>query len=79
MLLIDQLSIISRINFFIGHKATGTPEEFAQKLDISRRMLFKYLKILKEEFDAPIIYSPIIKSYQYTHSVTFKFGYEGLN
>lgn len=76
MLLIDQLSTITRIDFFISHKATGTPEEFAQKLNISRRMLFKYLKMLKEEFDAPIIYSPIIESYQYTESVNFKFGYE---
>lgn len=78
MLLIDQLSIISRIDFFIIHKATATPEEFAQKRNISRRMLFKYLKMLKDEFDAPIIYSPFIESDQYTHHVNFKFDFERL-
>jgi len=52
------------------------PDEFAKKLNISRRKLFKYLELLKEDFSAPICYSRLRQSYTYKKEVQFKFGFE---
>lgn len=74
MILKEQIDLISRIDFFISHGATGPPDEFAKKLNISRRKLFKYLELLKEDFSAPISYSSLRQSYTYKKEVQFKFG-----
>lgn len=45
-------------------ECTGSPNEFALKLDISERMLFYYLEFLKQQ-GAKIKYSRIQQSYYY--------------
>ena len=60
---------------FIKAEATGTPVEFAHKLDISESHLYQLLGVLKR-IDGPIAYSRSRKTYYYTHPVVFKLGYE---
>jgi predicted DNA-binding transcriptional regulator YafY len=55
---------LQRIDYFIRTKSTGTPKEFAVKLDVSERQLYKYIKNLKE-LGAPIKYCKISNSYYY--------------
>lgn len=55
---------INTINYYISKKRTGTPKEFAYKLNISERMIYEYLSLLKE-IGAPIKYCKIKKTYYY--------------
>jgi len=61
----------------IYHESTGTPEEFAQKLEISKRSLYNYLKILKD-FGAEIRYNQHRRSYEYANQkrLLIKIGYK---
>lgn len=47
----------------IKQKSTGNPCDLAKKLAVSERMVYKYLDILKAEFNAPIEYSRSKQSY----------------
>ncbi|MBP6089740.1 MAG: helix-turn-helix domain-containing protein [Crocinitomicaceae bacterium] len=50
----------------IEQKNTGNPAALAKKLAVSERMIYKYLDILKSEFNAPIKYSRKKQSYFFT-------------
>ena len=50
----------------IEKKATGNPAEVAVKLDVSERMVYSYLEILKTEFHVPIKYSRALQTYIFT-------------
>lgn len=64
MSLFKYLDRIKRIDALVRKKATGTPDEFAKKLGISKSMLILNLNELKK-LDAPIEYSTIYRSYIY--------------
>ena len=49
----------------IDKKATGNPAEIASKLEVSERMVYSYLEVLKTEFHAPIKYSRALKTYMF--------------
>lgn len=53
---------------FIDSGNTGTPKKLATQLGISERMLFKYLDILKNEFEAPIKYNRLKQTYYFTEN-----------
>lgn len=48
MTLTTPLERMQRLDHLISMKATGTPQELADKLDISRRMLYEYLLAMKD-------------------------------
>ena len=50
----------------IEQKATGSPAEIALKIGVTERMVYKYLDILKTEFNAPIKYNRANQSYFFT-------------
>lgn len=50
----------------IEQKNTGNPAALSKKLAVSERMIYKYLDILKSEFNAPIKYSRADQSYFFT-------------
>ena len=56
-----------QIDYLITTKATGTPAQFAQKLDISESTLYEFLKVLKE-LDAPIEFDSNRNTYYYSSS-----------
>lgn len=39
------LKKVLRMDFMIQHRCTGSPVEFAEKLELSRSVLFEYLLI----------------------------------
>jgi len=55
---------IERIDQLIRLKATGTPNELAQKLKISKRWVYEYIAEMKA-LNAPIIYDKVRKSFIY--------------
>jgi hypothetical protein len=66
MKLPELLLIIGRIDFYISHHATGTPEEFCEKLHISRSAWFRIRDILIVNWHCPIFYSKCCRSYCYS-------------
>jgi len=59
-----QIEMIKRIDALIKRKATGTPDQLAKKLSVSRATTFRYLNNLKK-MGAKIAYSKINNSYYY--------------
>jgi transcriptional antiterminator len=59
---------IKKIKYFIHlleKKRTGTPLEIAVKLNVSERMVYNYVHLLRNEFNAPIKFNKYRKSYQF--------------
>jgi transcriptional antiterminator len=50
----------------IEQRNTGNSAEIAKKLGVSERMVYKYLDILKSEFDVPIKYSRVQNTYVFS-------------
>ena len=55
-------------------QATGSPEQFASRLGISKTKLYRIIDLMKE-LNAPISYDVSIQSYVYVEEVGFKFGF----
>lgn len=69
---------IRRLDSMIRRKSTGPPEELAEKLDISERWLYKFLRELKEEFGCPITYDSYRQSYIYEEQGKMIVGFENI-
>lgn len=66
------IQTIERINQLIRLKATGSPSELAEKLQIGERQVYRIIEDLKES-DLPIQYCKKRKTYYYTKTVFMKF------
>lgn len=56
-------------------KATGTPKQLAQKLEISERQLYNLIDLMRD-LGAPVRYSQSSQSYLYTKDVDWSFGFK---
>lgn len=68
------VTLLKRIHEAICLGNTGCPDSWAKKLGISRRFLFEIIEYLKLEFQAPIMYSRLRKTYHYTEDWDFYVG-----
>lgn len=59
------LQKIIYMNTLIAHRRTGTPEKFAQKLNLPRSALFEYLTFLRKDLMLEILYSCYSQTYYY--------------
>lgn len=66
---------LKRMDYLIRKKATGTPDEFAEKLGICKSMLMINLSELKE-MGAAVKYNSYLQSYCYEGSYVLKLGFE---
>lgn len=73
--LIDLVKL-DRLNHLIRRQSTGTPEELAERLEISRSSLFEIISYLREEMQAPILYNKYMRSYIYEYPTKFCLGFE---
>ena len=67
---------LARLDDLIRRKATGSPVELAERLDLSRSSLFEIIAFLKDEMRAPIIYDRNRPSYIYSYTPKFYLGFE---
>lgn len=74
MAVLKYIQRVHRIHNLIRRKATGTPEEFSEKMGISVSMLYEYLKEMKE-LGAPIEYCKFRRSYHYPCETDFQMGF----
>lgn len=63
-----------RLDHLINHKSTGTPADCAQKIGVSERSLYEYLKILKD-MGAPVKFSRGRRTYYYTEGGHFHISF----
>lgn len=61
----------TRIDQLIARKATGTPQELAERLEISESTLYEYFSVMKD-LGAPIKYDKIKNTYYYEVNGRFK-------
>ncbi len=73
-ILIKQIELIQRIDQLVRLQATGSGEELACRLGISKTKLYRILNVMKQ-LDAPIEYDYTIQSFVYSQSVGFRFGF----
>ncbi|SMO59856.1 HTH domain-containing protein [Saccharicrinis carchari] len=68
------IELMERIDKMIARKATGSPQELAERLNISRASLHRVIDVMKF-FGAPIEYRISSQSYVYTCDVAFYCGF----
>ncbi|MBS2209820.1 HTH domain-containing protein [Carboxylicivirga mesophila] len=68
------IELMERIDRLIKRNATGTPNELAERLNISKASLYRVIDVMKE-FGAPIEYCIVKQSFVYTRNVAFYCGF----
>lgn len=61
---------LDRIDQLIRIKCTGTPAQLADKIGLSERSMYEYIRLMKE-FGAPVVYSREKQSYCYLQDGRF--------
>jgi Predicted transcriptional regulator len=64
MKVFEYLDRISLMNKLVLRRSTGTPEEFAHQLGVSRTSLYELIDELRSR-GAPIVYSKSVKTFYY--------------
>lgn len=64
MKLVD-LKKILYMDYLIQHRITGTPNEFARKMSLSRSTLFEYMAYMRNELEVCILYDRCSGTYYY--------------
>lgn len=59
------LKKIIRMDSMIQHRITGSPEVFAEKLEVSRSTFFEYLAYMRNELMLDIQYNRYKETYYY--------------
>jgi len=72
--LLQQIELIERIDQLIRMKATGSPKEFANNVNISKASLYRLIETMRE-LGAPIEYSITKQSFVYADHVNFLCGF----
>jgi len=76
MSLVVDIVKLDRIHNLIRRKATGTPEEFANRIGLSASRLYQILSFLRIEMHAPIIYNRYNCSYEYEFQTNFNLEFD---
>ena len=71
MKFLEQIERINEMHRLICTSSTGTPREFAKRLNISRTTLYEYIDELKSR-SAPIAYSRQEKTFYYKRPFIMK-------
>lgn len=66
--LFDHIELLARVNDLIKHKRTGNPKEFAGKLGVSERTLYRIIEELRDR-GAIVSYNSERSTYFYENSV----------
>ena len=78
MTFIEKLQQIKRLDSLIRRRATGSPSELAERLELSERQLYNIMNMLKD-MDAPVAYSTGEQTYYYERNVKLILGFENEN
>jgi transcriptional antiterminator len=73
------INIIIKIDELIKRETTSSPAVMANKLNLSERTVFNYIKFMKHELNAPIAFSRTLNSYRYKELGGFRFKWNDKN
>jgi hypothetical protein len=68
MTFIEQVDALERLHNLIRLKATGTPEQLAERFNVSLGTINNWLKILRRK-DLPVLYCRFRETYYYEYEV----------
>jgi len=68
MSLLNDVSKLKKLDRLIRHGTTGSPDELAKTMGVSRATIFRIMGRYKKEFDAPVYFDKSINSYCYDYS-----------
>jgi hypothetical protein len=66
---------VQAMDSYIQRRATGTPEQFADKMGLSRSTLMEYIRLMKA-LNAPIEYDSYNMTYHYVFQCKLFIGFE---
>jgi predicted DNA-binding transcriptional regulator YafY len=72
MQIFDDLFYFQRIDHLIRTRATGSPDDLARRIGLSRRHLLRLISALREQ-GFPIAFDKCRNTYYYTESVKIRF------
>ena len=78
MPIIKYIDRLKRMDDLIRRRATGTPEQFAEKMGMDRSTLMRYLSELRK-LDAPIYFDPVKQSYYYQEEICLEVGFRKIS
>jgi hypothetical protein len=73
IVIVMDIRVVIKIHELIEVELTGSPKEFADKINVSERTIYNYLEFMKVELQAPIVYNGSKKSYCYDGECGLKF------
>ena len=73
-IIIKQIELIERVDQLIRLQATGSPDDLAYRLGVSKTKLYRIINTMKS-LGAPIEYDIAIQSFVYAEAVGFTFGF----
>ena len=73
MRLQETITLFKRLDRLIRCYATGSPDQLARRLDVSKSTVHRYITELREDFDAPIKFSRDRVTYYYTEDFELRF------
>ena len=76
--IVEKKQLLERMHLLIKKGSTGTPSEFAEKLNISKSSLHRHLEAMKI-IGAPILYSITRQTYEYEYDVDLHIGFVPLD
>lgn len=74
-MIISYLKRIEQIDQLIRLKATGRPEQLAEKVGIKERTIYEYIQMMRA-MGAEIAYCRHAQTYYYLKCVYFKYGFK---
>ena len=72
--IVEKKELMERVHLLIKRRATGTPDELAERLQVSRATVHRIMETMKG-LGAPILYNFLNQTYEYEHPVDFFFGF----
>ena len=70
----EKSDLIERVHKLIQRRGTGTPDELASRLNMSKATVFRLIECMKD-LGAPIVYDFLCQTYTYESPVEFFFGF----
>jgi predicted DNA-binding transcriptional regulator YafY len=61
----ERCAVLKRMDALIRRKGTGTPKQLSERLNTSEKTLYRYLELLKMNYNAPLRYCKNRGTYYY--------------
>jgi hypothetical protein len=75
----ENIDRLRYLDYLIRTRATGTPQQLAEKLGISKRSWFNLRDTLVNDLNWPLGYDFYCETYHYTENVKFEIGLKRLS